>query len=514
MLVMDVVALILMLNLMKKNRTKGKCRGFRIAFIILLVLNALSLAVLLVSEKPEWTVIAVEAAALAVDVLGLVLLKKAAERPEEDRRPDVSGGEAPASEEPASDGEAADSEPQEVFRKVREPGAALGRFFLFLGMVLLPALVLAVITFFAADGNAVALFCSLGIVAILLAVFLVIRHHQKNKDYRLYQAARARGIKDPLQDSTDFEKLKVLAKSLRGYDRFKDWQLRSLYYYGMCKTDREAARDAERRQASLRRKDLSDKKKYEEHAGLTGREKRISTMTPQMKELEKSGWQELQAARSLTADKREHSVGLAGGIAEGIAGIGAGVAVALDTAAENERIRQWNDATRASRQAERKQYEKVATGTMAKGGALRRGIEMTQAALMSDPLSPAASAGYYRAEVEKAEATEGESLRLTVRVTGSGTPMEVMGRTAVLDGAFLLSVLENSQKIDDCRLVMPVEGLRADGSKTLMGICTRQPYDAERVSGLTFEIEPTHLWLIEALPQDIESVLQNVFKAE
>ena len=512
MLLLDILVLVLILRLTGKSRTAGKMRTYRAILTVLTVFNALAAVALMVSDQRDWAVIGVEAAALVIDVIGFIQLKKISVMPEQTVPQTESNQRALQAEETASVEDSPEPAPREVFRKVREPGAAAKRFLLFILMVILPAIVLTIIAFAIGDGSMAILLPALGIVAVLFVVFLVIRHHQINKDRRLFVAARAGGIRDPLDSEADFEKLKVLAKSLRGFDRYKDWQLRSLYYYGACKIDREAARDAEKKQLALRKSDLTEKKEYEQFAGLTGREKRYAAMKPRQKELDKSGFGMLSSAKSLTADKRERSVGLAGGIAEGIGGIGAGIAAAADTALENERIRQWNEATRESRKAERKQYESVAMDTLGSAGALLRAIDATQAALLGEPLTQSAAGALYSISVEQAEATPGESLRLTVRARGSGSPMELMGKPAVLDGAFTLLVMENGQKVDSCLLVLPPEGLRADGEKVLKGMCVNRAYDAERLVGLQYEIVPLHLWLIEALPRDIESGVERAFK--
>ncbi len=135
MLLLDILVLVLILRLTGKSRTAGKMRTYRAILTVLTVFNALAAVALMVSDQWDWAVIGVEAAALVIDVIGFIQLKKVSVMPEQTVPQTESNQQALQAEETASVEDSPEPASREVFRKVREPGAAAKRFLLFILMV-------------------------------------------------------------------------------------------------------------------------------------------------------------------------------------------------------------------------------------------------------------------------------------------------------------------------------------------------------------------------------------------
>ena len=221
-------------------------------------------------------------------------------------------------------------------------------------------------------------------------------------------------------------------------------------------------------------------------------------LKPLLKDANKAANAAFWATGSQFNDKQEKNWGLAGGIAEGIAGVGAGVAAAADTIEQNERIREWNEATRSARMEQKKQFMQQRDSILGNAGRLERLNANAEVAVTSDILSSAEAEKYYSVQIENAKITSGLSLSLTAKVRGTDSDMSVKGRPAVLDGTLKLDVIREGDVIDSCLLVLPLEGLERQEEKSIEGLCVSYGFQLGDTEDLTYQVSPLHLWLIEA----------------
>ena len=198
------------------------------------------------------------------------------------------------------------------------------------------------------------------------------------------------------------------------------------------------------------------------------------------------------ASRSFS--QQEHSWAIHGGAASAIAGPVAGVVVARDIQAKNEKIREHNQAVNAAVasvavnevtpilekiSAAKKEIEKWETRA---AEAEEKLVEELPEAQLLEMLSPTVAGMTYN---------EAGTLRISVEVVGA-KPVIYENVPASVDG-FIRAVLKNGgEKIAEAILSLPYNG--SARKQKLTGICLDAPEEHEIES---IEFEPVKLWAIE-----------------
>ncbi len=187
-----------------------------------------------------------------------------------------------------------------------------------------------------------------------------------------------------------------------------------------------------------------------------------------------------------------------GGIADGIAGPGAGAAVALSVMAENERIAANNRAmasgaisalqdSRMKTSASRYDLERAVTLLEGELSALNQKIVLTK---------------FTKEEVLKnldildtnVEKQENNVLRIRVKLKNKMPSSEVEGAHIVVDGTYKATIKCGETLVGETTIALPIYGVECEKIETITGYC---PMYMEGDRKYTVTLEPNNLWLME-----------------
>ena len=318
----------------------------------------------------------------------------------------------------------------------------------------------------------------------------------------------------PLESDVDFQRMKLLAKN-KEHKNLTDEEYRKLYSEGirMLRENEKIDQDTEnnQKQRTGHENDLRQKSALEKFGGIMyisttnfdGRVKRRAMINEKLKEL-KTEKKNLEAYLDSMKHPHKSDPYIHGGIASGIAGPVAGAMAAADVAASNEKAKAGAAANYAL-------FGGSVEGKIAK---LESEIKVYQNAsskneiALSTGILPENEAGnMMTAKFIETEKTEGGSLHIRIGIQ----PIQettVQNLPAVLDGAMTAKVLINGTPVDECRLVLPLNGVDCHHGAVLEGLCTKMP------SGFNKEecevtVAADRIWLIEnnALPYEPENII-------
>ncbi|MGN8874301.1 hypothetical protein [Pseudoflavonifractor sp. HCP28S3_F10] len=223
----------------------------------------------------------------------------------------------------------------------------------------------------------------------------------------------------------------------------------------------------------LEEKRAEERKEFErlnKYSDLTGKAKRIAMLTDRAAELRKEAKSQDQYAEMLmrSGQQKERDWATWGGIADGIAGFGAGVSTAVDIQMQNIQIRAENEKRRQAALPGYMFMTNSAQGNRRNADEIMKEIESFKLKLVSD--EPAAEL------MKKISFSNTDVL-----VSETGAAMVCTSATldpkfkifddvpAVVDGTIIAKIYDGDQLCGTAQLVLPMYGLGQD--IPLNGIC-------------------------------------------
>ncbi len=292
---------------------------------------------------------------------------------------------------------------------------------------------------------------------------------------------------------------------------------------GLDKRKKDKAQRDEQKQAEDRINNVLQKYKKEEQqqkhiASLRGLEK-ITYMNNAEIQSKIEGAQALRAfgaaIQGSVYQEKEHDWALWGGIAEGLGGVGAGIATAADTMIENQMIRQRNAQNAEWGRAQNKRMSELAD-------------EMEQEApkYISDyTISSQYKTNYTWSPIKLFEKIYVGTVKIEIcNLTGAiriTVYCLIAGKCSCIDGSLRAIVYDENNKCVGCAYInLPKYGITSSATK-LTGICTEYRVDVppldyystpgfvEQIrysSNLSVKVAPIDLW--ELVPPNKEKATQ------
>lgn len=242
------------------------------------------------------------------------------------------------------------------------------------------------------------------------------------------------------------------------------------------------------------RKQFNSLTKYSEYCG---KEKTLAMLTDSMEEmLAKAKLLDKNAeliARS--GQIKESDWAVWGGAASGIAGVGAGLATAMDIQAKNAQIRAQNEATRKANMPLQVYVTNNAYDSRRRAREAQEQIDRLNMRLISDMSTN-----------ECFELLSFSNVSLRISETGAFT-IHVTAKTkepiyiyddvpAVVDGTIIAHLSYDNCEVGSAKMVLPVSGLPSGKIVFLTGICLSGAQQCkEKEYNISFT--PYRLWLIE-----------------
>ena len=325
------------------------------------------------------------------------------------------------------------------------------------------------------------------LLPIILMIWADIANKKDAKQKEFYQKCLKSNIKD-LSTPAEIEKAQLIAKQLKCSDQ----DLQELFSKGksMCKQQEDTAEQERLRQ--IRCDEENTYKELSKYSNLFGREKRIAMLTDKRNEWLQSSKSARLVQKALVnaSIQKEHDWATHGGLAAGIAGGAAGVAVAMDVQRKNAAIREQNAANLKAISPAFESLGKSANDASKYADSYEEDIRETETKLVSE--LPANE--LFRAlEIGKPTVDISETGAFTVEVEVSKPEALHIYDTvrAVIDGTLAANVYQNETYVGTALLVLPCYGL---GGSKLRGICLA---NANKDLPCRVEIEPYKLWAIE-----------------
>ncbi len=244
----------------------------------------------------------------------------------------------------------------------------------------------------------------------------------------------------------------------------------------------------------IRRKQRVELVELTKYSNYVGKEKRIAMLTDEMNKYLDAANAAKQAAYAMensVYQEKEHSWGIAGGIASGIAGAGAGYAAAAQTQAENESIRARNQANlRYAAMQSMSMYDKAGKWST-EADRLKEMIEVTKNKLIQMP-SPESVMSQIQIKRIKTEISHSGYVIINILLTQKDKIHIFDDVPAYADGYVVAHVWNNEKKIGSAKLVLPLDGTSEECE--IKGICIA---DCPQGADIKLSIAPGNLWLME-----------------
>lgn len=385
--------------------------------------------------------------------------------------------------------------------------------------------------FFWLFGLATLLFAGVFITNLLKFVDYLRYGYSKDFAITFYNACKEQGLLDP-DDSVTVQRMVNLAQN-----HFKKIVVKPetsavlLFEEGRKIVDgdklAEQLSQTRGKCAVAKKEFITDKENVERFAEYTGREKRIAMLEREREieaELAEKQYKQSLALRTASKGIKEKNPYIAGGIAQGLGGIGAGIAAAADTMNENAQIRAKNAATAKDRAAmasfsRSTTYGKASSGADARKMAYARyeSALASAASCLVDDKHPASEL-FKCLRLGMSDITADPACGAAVfslQVESVKLPSIPGWKEAVLDGTLIVTFIKNGQSVYELKFVLPVNGISKPC--TLNGICVDnvldQPFVMPEYDDISFA--PYHLWMMErgvAAPGHSKSVAESLIE--
>jgi len=299
-----------------------------------------------------------------------------------------------------------------------------------------------------------------------------------------------------LAEANDFSKPKNKQRAQLLADKYNlkyPDGIEELYQQGLKAHKAVSQRFVLNRLEEKRAEERMEFERLNKYSDLTGKTKRITMLTDRAAELRKEAKSQDQYANMLmrSGQQKERDWATWGGIADGIAGFGAGVSTAVDIQLQNMQIRAENEKRRQAALPGYMFMTNSAQGNRSNADAIMKEIEDFKLKLVSDE--------------NAAELMEKISFSNTdVLVSETGAAMVCTSASvdpefkifddvpAVVDGTIIAKIYDGDQLCGTAQLVLPVYGLGQN--IPLNGICIDC---CEPGKNYTAKFTAKNLWAME-----------------
>ena len=181
-----------------------------------------------------------------------------------------------------------------------------------------------------------------------------------------------------------------------------------------------------------------------------------------------------------------------GGLANGIAGVGAGVATAADAQVKNASIRKQNEANMRAAMPAYMSLSGNATSLRHKAEDIDKEIKLLDEKLIADvPESEIMSLLSF--ENETVDISESGAVMITVTVKAKEKLFIFDNVPATVDGTFLAHLYQGGREVGTAKMVLPVNGVT---DKT--GVAGMILSKVEKGATYSVKYTPYKLWMMEA----------------
>lgn len=246
-------------------------------------------------------------------------------------------------------------------------------------------------------------------------------------------------------------------------------------YHKKEKADEEEAR--QKRLAKMKEKEQSQFNPLNEFASYSKQDKRIAMLTKEYNEVSR----ELQTINhlikmSLTPQlEEEHDWAIMGGLANGLAGPGAGIAAAVNAQIENAQIRARNEANWKDSVERRIDFMNAMfeprKALEEKQAELESKIEKAKIKLIAD-ITPQQCLDMLTVKNTSIAVSETGTCTVDVEVALKQPNYYIFGDVkATIDGTIQAEIFDGNQKIGTANLVLPIDGVPDNHLVGLEGMC-------------------------------------------
>ena len=310
----------------------------------------------------------------------------------------------------------------------------------------------------------------------------------EDRKIAFYNECVKNGIKE-CKSEKEIQKVTLIAQKHKM--QYSDVSI--LFYEAKASLDKDTAN---KKEAALNAKKDEERSQYNElnkYADLKGRDKRIAILSAERAAALESAKTLRAGAQAImsASQQKEHDWAIHGGIANGIAGPAAGLAVAADVQAKNAQIRAQNEANaKAFAPIMMTSYSGAADHDR-RASALLEEIETTKTKLVSsdDAKTCLSKISFSNTKVDVSETG-------TCTVTTSAklaSPMIIFDDVdAIIDGTIIAKIYDGKSLVGTASLVLPKYGVK--GETNLKGMCL---YCGTKGKSYTVEYAATNLWAME-----------------
>ena len=316
-----------------------------------------------------------------------------------------------------------------------------------------------------------------------------------------YRQMRSAGFTS-VETDTQKEKLRLYVKNkgMKLESGYKSW----VDYFNLGKSEVERIENKARISA-LKRKEKEDEKNLLKYANLVGREKSTKYCKDRISECKKkiaqceSDEEKVKRGGEATYNlgkQKEHDWAVHGGIASGIAGGAAGVATAYSIQSKNAEIRENNqNLAKATAQLTVFQLDKIwKVKREAEENLAFWKKELEECKLKLVRMETAESLiEKLQIRVKNYTVTESGAVRLKIGCKCKEKQYINNDLEAAIDGEIKVIIKSSGKALGTCACVFNYEGV-STYEHTIEAICLGAKANNKE---LTFEFEPTNLWLIE-----------------
>jgi len=249
------------------------------------------------------------------------------------------------------------------------------------------------------------------------------------------------------------------------------------------------------RLAKLKEQEYRAYHKSIEYANYHGKEKIRVMLTHKIQELRREESLLLKGAAtaaSLPLEK-ERDWAVWGGIADGLAGPGAGVAVAWDVQTQNAQIRERNNVMGQAAAGYYIQNTAKAEKVREAADSEERRLNSLPEKLLDDKASPQEVFQQMVIDNDKVEVSETGACRVTALIKAVDNPKIYGDVNARIDGYIWAHIYEDEECVGTAKMVLPIDGI-SSWRERIMGICLNGAHPEKKQS---VRFEAGDLWLIE-----------------
>lgn len=321
-----------------------------------------------------------------------------------------------------------------------------------------------------------------GVTVVIILFVLDHRNHSEAAKEKAQKRAEAIGatkldrffVECVLAEADDFSKPKNVQRAQLLADKYYlkyPNGIEALYQQGLDGHKAVSQRFALSRLEEKRAEERKQFQQLNQYAELTGKAKRIAMLSDRAAQLRAEAKDQSQCADMLmrSGQQKEQDWAIWGGIANGIAGTGAGVSTAVDIQMQNMQIRAENEKRRQAALPEYMFMVNTAYGNRKNADRIMKEIEDLKLKLVSDE---SAAELMQMISFSNTDVLVSETGAAMVCTSATLDPnFKIFGDVpAIVDGTIIAKIYDGEQLCGTAQLVLPIYGLGKD--IPLNGICT------------------------------------------